>query len=96
MLDGDNKWDSGEEHGLQGDESDFLWIIDPIDGTTNYIHGFPVYCVSIALKIKGRLELAVIYDPSRQELFTAIRGMGACLMAEELESVNKRHSRVAY
>lgn len=69
----------GEEHGLQGDESDFLWIIDPIDGTTNYIHGFPVYCVSIALKIKGRLELAVIYDPSRQELFTAIRGMGSLL-----------------
>jgi hypothetical protein len=47
----------GEEHGLQGDASDFLWIIDPIDGTTNYIHGFPVYCVSIALKIKGRLVI---------------------------------------
>lgn len=69
----------GEEHGLQDNDSEFLWIIDPIDGTTNYIHGFPVYCVSIALKIKDRLEVGVIYDPSRQELFTAIRGMGSQL-----------------
>ena len=69
----------GEEHGMQDNDSEFLWIIDPIDGTTNYIHGFPVYCVSIALKIKDRLEVAVIYDPSRQELFTAIRGMGSQL-----------------
>ena len=68
-----------EEHGLKGKKSDFLWIIDPIDGTTNYIHSFPVYCVSIALKIKGRLEVGVIYDPSRQELFTAIRGSGSVL-----------------
>ena len=69
----------GEEHGMQDNNSEFLWIIDPIDGTTNYIHGFPVYCVSIALKIKDRLEVGVIYDPSRQELFTAIRGMGSQL-----------------
>ena len=69
----------GEEHGMQDNDSEFIWIIDPIDGTTNYIHGFPVYCVSIALKIKDRLEVGVIYDPSRQELFTAIRGMGSQL-----------------
>ena len=69
----------GEEHGMKDNNSEYLWIIDPIDGTTNYIHGFPVYCVSIALKIKGRLEVGVIYDPSRQELFTAIRGMGSQL-----------------
>ena len=69
----------GEEHGMQNNHSEFLWIIDPIDGTTNYIHGFPVYCVSIALKVKDRLEIGVIYDPSRQELFTAIRGMGSQL-----------------
>ncbi len=69
----------GEEQGLKGEGSDYLWVIDPIDGTTNYIHSFPVYCVSIALKIKGKLEVGVIYDPSRQELFTAIRGNGSVL-----------------
>ena len=80
----------GEEQGLKGDESDYLWIIDPIDGTTNYIHSFPVYCVSIALKIKGRLEVAVIYDPSRQELFTAIRGMGALLDGRKIRVSKQR------
>ena len=80
----------GEEQGLKGDESDYLWIIDPIDGTTNYIHSFPVYCVSIALKIKGRLEVAVIYDPSRQELFTAIRGMGAMLDGRKIRVSKQR------
>jgi len=79
-----------EEQGLKGDESDYLWIIDPIDGTTNYIHSFPVYCVSIALKIKGRLEVAVIYDPSRQELFTAIRGMGALLDGRKIRVSKQR------
>ena len=80
----------GEEQGLKGNESDYLWIIDPIDGTTNYIHSFPVYCVSIALKIKGRLEVAVIYDPSRQELFTAIRGMGALLDGRKIRVSKQR------
>ncbi len=80
----------GEEQGLKGNESDYLWIIDPIDGTTNYIHSFPVYCVSIALKIKGRLEVAVIYDPSRQELFTAIRGMGAMLDGRKIRVSKQR------
>ena len=79
-----------EEQGLKGNESDYLWIIDPIDGTTNYIHSFPVYCVSIALKIKGRLEVAVIYDPSRQELFTAIRGMGALLDGRKIRVSKQR------
>ncbi len=80
----------GEEQGLKGNESDYLWIIDPIDGTTNYIHSFPVYCVSIALKIKGRLEVAVIYDPSRQELFSAIRGMGAMLDGRKIRVSKQR------
>ena len=80
----------GEEQGLKGNESDYLWIIDPIDGTTNYIHSFPVYSVSIALKIKGRLEVAVIYDPSRQELFTAIRGMGAMLDGRKIRVSKQR------
>ncbi|HET7756361.1 MAG TPA: inositol monophosphatase family protein [Steroidobacteraceae bacterium] len=67
-----------EESGASG-EHDTLWIIDPLDGTTNFLHGFPVFAVSIACQIRGRLEHAVIYDPMRQELFTASRGAGAHL-----------------
>lgn len=68
-----------EESGKQSQDSDFQWIIDPLDGTTNYLHGFPQFAVSIALKHKNRLELGVIYDPVSQELFTASRGNGATL-----------------
>ena len=67
-----------EESGIQG-ESDTVWIIDPLDGTTNYLHGFPVFAVSIGVQVKGRMEHAVVYDPLRQELFTASRGQGAHL-----------------
>jgi len=58
---------------------DYVWVIDPLDGTTNFIHGFPQFAVSIALKVKGRLEVGVIYDPLRNELFSAARGSGAML-----------------
>ncbi len=68
----------GEEGGQSGD-SDSVWIIDPLDGTTNFIHGLPHFAVSIGLQVKGRLEAGVIYDPVRQELFTAARGEGATL-----------------
>ncbi len=67
-----------EETGPSG-ESDYLWIIDPLDGTTNFLHGFPHFAVSIALQHKGRLDQAVIYDPLKQELFTASQGKGAQL-----------------
>jgi myo-inositol-1(or 4)-monophosphatase len=67
-----------EESGRSG-ESDTLWIVDPLDGTTNFLHGFPQFAVSIACQIRGRLEHAVVYDPLRQELFTASRGAGAHL-----------------
>ena len=67
-----------EESGVQG-ESDTVWIIDPLDGTTNYLHGFPVFAVSIGVQVKGRMEHAAVYDPIRQELFTASRGQGAQL-----------------
>ncbi len=67
-----------EESGAIG-ESDTVWIIDPLDGTTNYLHGFPVFAVSIGVQEKGRMEHAVVYDPLRQELFTASRGTGAQL-----------------
>jgi len=67
-----------EESGVQG-ESDTVWIIDPLDGTTNYLHGFPVFAVSIGVQVNGRMEHGVVYDPLRQELFTATRGQGAHL-----------------
>lgn len=68
-----------EESGIQQSDSDTVWIIDPLDGTSNYLHGFPFYSVSIALKIKNRLEHGVIYDPLRHECFAASRGRGARL-----------------
>src|SRR5665647_545039 len=79
--------ESGREHGAQ--DSEFVWIIDPLDGTTNFIHGFPVYCVSIALAVKGKIEQAVVYDPSRNDLFTATKGRGAYLNDRRLR-VSKR------
>ncbi len=70
----------GEECGLlPGEDNDFQWIIDPLDGTTNFVKGIPHFAVSIALKVKGKLDQAVIYDPIRGELFTASRGKGAQL-----------------
>lgn len=75
-----------EESGAQG-SSDFQWIIDPLDGTTNYLHGFPQFAVSIALKYRDQLECGVVYDPLREELFTGARGQGAQL--------NDRRVRVA-
>ena len=67
-----------EESGRSGD-NETLWIIDPLDGTTNFLHGFPVFSVSIACQQRGRLEHAVVYDPMRGELFTSTRGAGSHL-----------------
>jgi myo-inositol-1(or 4)-monophosphatase len=60
-------------------ESGWRWIIDPLDGTTNYAHGYPCFCVSIALERNGRMEIGVVYDPLRDEMFAAERGQGASL-----------------
>ena len=79
--------ESGNEYGNRN--SDHIWIIDPLDGTTNFIHGFPVYCVSIALAVNGRVEQAVVYDPTRNDLFTATRGRGAFLNERRIR-VSKR------
>jgi len=68
----------GEEGGAEG-ESDHVWIIDPLDGTSNYLHGIPHFGISIALQVNGRTEQAVVYDPMRDELFSASRGSGAHL-----------------
>jgi myo-inositol-1(or 4)-monophosphatase len=76
----------GEESGalegknaVQGKKVEYRWIIDPLDGTTNFIHGFPQYCVSIALEHRGAVEHGVVYDPAKNELFTASKGSGAFL-----------------
>jgi len=73
----------GEESGRSG-ENEFVWIIDPLDGTTNFLHGNPVFSVSIAIEQKGRLQHAVVYDPMRQEFFTASRGEGAQLEGKKI------------
>ncbi len=78
--------ESGRREG-KGSGRKHMWIIDPLDGTTNFIHGFPVYCVSIALMYDGKIEQAVVYDPSRNDLFCATKGRGAYL--------NDRRIRVA-
>jgi myo-inositol-1(or 4)-monophosphatase len=68
-----------EESGYRDREAEYLWVIDPLDGTTNFLHGFPQYCVSIALLHKGVPTQGVVFDPNRNELFTATRGVGAYL-----------------
>jgi len=78
-----------EESGNRGD-SEYTWIIDPLDGTTNFIHGLPIFSVSIALRIKGRMSIGVVYDPNRQELFTAIRGRGAQVDGHKIRVSGRR------
>jgi len=68
-----------EESGRTDTKSDYVWVIDPLDGTTNFLHGFPQYCVSIGLLHKGKPTQAVVYDTNRNELFTASKGVGAYL-----------------
>ncbi len=69
----------GEEGSRRETRSDFRWYIDPLDGTTNFAHGFPVFCVSIALEYKGERIAGVVYDPSRDEMFAAEKGSGSLL-----------------
>jgi myo-inositol-1(or 4)-monophosphatase len=68
-----------EESGAAPGSAEYEWVIDPLDGTTNFIHGFPQYCVSIAIRHRGALAHGVVYDPNRNELFTASKGGGAFL-----------------
>jgi myo-inositol-1(or 4)-monophosphatase len=68
-----------EESGAAAGKAEYEWVIDPLDGTTNFIHGFPQYCVSIAIRHRGALAHGVVYDPNRNELFTASKGRGAFL-----------------
>src|ERR1700760_1605019 len=78
-----------EESGRSGD-NEFVWIIDPLDGTTNFLHGFPTFAVSIAVEQRGRLQHAVVYDPMRQEMFTASRGEGAQLENKKIRVSTQR------
>jgi myo-inositol-1(or 4)-monophosphatase len=79
----------GEESGRSGD-SEYLWIIDPLDGTTNFLHGFPQFAVSIALEYRGEITQGVVYDPVSQELFTASKGDGAQLNNRRLRVTKQR------
>lgn len=84
-------------HGILAEESgvhdgdEFQWIIDPLDGTTNFLHGFPQFSVSIALRQRGRLEQAVVYDPLSHELYTATRGAGALLNDRRIRVSTRRN-----
>lgn len=75
----------GSADGVAADGHRYCWIFDPLDGTTNYAHGLPIYCSALGLEIDGRVDVAAIYDPSRQELFTAQRGVGAFLNGARLQ-----------
>jgi Archaeal fructose-1,6-bisphosphatase and related enzymes of inositol monophosphatase family len=82
------KWPShdilGEEQGLVDTGSDYRWYIDPLDGTTNFAHSFPVFCVSMGLEHKGQMVAGVVYDPTRDEMFSAEQGSGAFLNGEPI------------
>jgi len=86
-----------EESGRDSETSDYLWLIDPIDGTTNYAHAYPFFSISIALEVKGEVIAGLVYDPVKDEMFTAERGKGAFLNCEPI-SVSRsdeiRHSHV--
>ncbi|MBV1909729.1 MAG: inositol monophosphatase [Kangiellaceae bacterium] len=87
----------GEESGESG-ESEFQWVIDPIDGTTNFIRKIPHWAISIACKHKGRTQVGVIYDPTKQELFTAVKGRGAQFDNKKMRVSNTKgleHSLIA-
>jgi myo-inositol-1(or 4)-monophosphatase len=78
-----------EESGAQAG-NEFEWVIDPLDGTTNFLHGLPQFAISIALKVKGRLDIGVVYDPIKEEMFTARRGEGALLNDHKIRVSNRK------
>lgn len=80
-----------EESGEKNSNAEFVWVIDPLDGTTNFLHGFPQYCVSIGLLHKGVPTQAVVFDPNRNELFTATKGVGAYLNDRRIRVTKTAH-----
>jgi len=85
----------GEELGHRQREAPYHWCVDPIDGTTNFVHGVPMFCVSIALIERGQVLLGVIYDPTREEVFTTIQGAGSWLNGRRIRVSRVRHLRDA-
>ncbi|MDP1677082.1 MAG: inositol monophosphatase family protein [Bacteroidota bacterium] len=83
----------GEEGGAQEQKSEYRWIIDPLDGTTNFTHGLPIFCVTIGIEYKNEIVAGVIYDPNREELFTSEKGKGAFLNGKRI-SVSKTDSLI--
>lgn len=83
-----------EESGRTGNDSDSKWVIDPLDGTLNYSHGYPCYCVSIGLEVKGEVVLGVIYNPCLDELFVAEKGKGATMNSKSIAVSS--HSELQY
>lgn len=83
--------EAGQSWQQNENEPEYIWVIDPLDGTTNFIHGFPQYAVSIALMHNKQTQQAVIYDPTRDELFTATRGAGAYLNNKRLRVAKENH-----
>jgi myo-inositol-1(or 4)-monophosphatase len=86
--------ESGEATVAGETKSEWKWIIDPLDGTTNYAHGYPCFCVSIGVEYLGKIQLGVVYDPLRDEMFAAERGQGATLndrriRVSEIEDLNR-------
>lgn len=79
-----------EESGVHNDDAETVWIIDPLDGTTNYLHGFPFFCVSIAVRVKNRIEHGLVYDPVRGECFSASRGQGAQMNSKRIRVNQKK------
>src|SRR5437870_10680621 len=75
----------GEEQGLVDTGSDYRWYVDPLDGTTNFAHGFPIFCVSLGLEHKSQMIAGVVYDPTRDELFAARKGSGAYLDQQRIQ-----------
>jgi myo-inositol-1(or 4)-monophosphatase len=84
-----------EESGNYNEDAETVWIIDPLDGTTNYLRGFPSFCISIAIKVKNRIEHGVIFDPIRHECFSASRGSGAQMNARRIRVSNRIHLSTA-
>lgn len=79
-----------EESGESGPESDYRWVVDPLDGTTNFAQGLPIFCISIALQYQGETVLGVVYQPAMDDLFTAIRGRGAYRNGKKMAVAEKR------
>ena len=84
-----------EENKYSKKKSGFTWIIDPLDGTTNFLHGFPVFCVSVALAFNNEVLTGAVYDPTRDELFVAERGKGAFLNGKKIHVSRVRHMKKA-